>query len=383
MPAAWLYAAAGPRLAQYALDVEGAALAPRATLTLPAGVQYAWRHATLPLVYVACSDGGPGRHGTRHCVCVLRMDADGALAPFGEPVPLSQRPVHLCTDRDSRHLLLAYPSPSRLTVLRIARDGSLGADVAQPSLDLRKMVHQVVVAPSNDRVIVPIRGNDASAGKAEDPGSLEVYAFRDGVLAPLQSIAPDGGYGFGPRHVDFHPQRPWMYLGLERQNEIAHFVLGESVSGPLCRKTTLLHPEALKPRQLVGAVHVHPGGRFVYVSNRADGTVKDGGIDVFNGGENTISVFAIDPATGEPTRVQVEDTRGMHVRTFSIDPSGRILVAASMVARKAREGATVREVATGLSVFRIGDDGRLAFARKLDVATEGELLFWSGFLARP
>ena len=63
MTGAWLYAAAGPRLTRYDLDVDGAALAARESVLLPAGAMYLWRHATLPLLYVACSDGRPGRSG--------------------------------------------------------------------------------------------------------------------------------------------------------------------------------------------------------------------------------------------------------------------------------------------------------------------------------
>ncbi len=35
---------------------------------------------------------------------------------------------------------------------------------------------------------------------------LKVFAFKRGVLTNLASIAPGTGLGFGPRHLDFHPQ---------------------------------------------------------------------------------------------------------------------------------------------------------------------------------
>ena len=66
---------------------------------------------------------------------------------------------------------------------------------------------------------------------------------------------------------------------------------------------------------LGGAIHVHPGGRFAYVSNRADGTVEHRGEQVFNGGENSIAVFALDPQSGEPRRIQNAPTQGIHART--------------------------------------------------------------------
>lgn len=383
MPSSTLYAAIGPRLTQYDMDVESATLTERGTITLPVGVQYAWRHATKPFLYVACSDGGLGKAGTRHCACVLRMDSKGTLSLHGEPVPLRWRPVHISTDRDSRHALIAYNDPSAVTVLRIRDDGMLGHEVPQDTFTIPKTAHQVVTTPANDRVILPVRGTEAEHGNPEDPGAVVVFDYRDGVLTQRQTIAPGGGFGFGPRHVDFHPTKPWMYLSIERQNEVALFELGKAVEGPKFRKAALVRPDDVKPRQLGGAIHVHPNGRFVYVSNRADGTVDFNGEKVFNGGENTIAVYSIDTQTGEPTLIQAEDTRGMHVRTFHIDPSGKLLVAANMTTRKVREGDKVKSVPGGLSVFRIGDDGKLEFVRKHEADVTQANLFWMGMVTLP
>lgn len=375
--ATMLYAAVGARLTRYDMDVQAAALTERGAITLPAGVQYAWRHHALPLLYVACSDGRPGHGGSRHFACVVRI-GPGKLEILGEPVPLRSRPVHLTLDRDSRHVLVTHHAPSGVSVFRIGDDGLLGAAVPQPPFELGKTAHQLLVSPANDLALLPIRGSDAAQGRPEEPGSLVVLGYRDGVLTQHQTIAPDGGFGFGPRHVDFHPSRPWVYMSIERQNEIALFELGARVEGPRFRTTTLEHPHDEKPRQLGGAVHVHPSGRVAYVSNRADGTVEHQGEQVFNGGENSIAVFALDPQTGEPRRVQNAATLGIHARTFHVDPSGRLLVAASMTSRKVLDGGTARLVPAGLTVFRIGEDGRLAFVRKYDADVGSELMFWVG-----
>src|SRR5579862_8277650 len=125
-------------------------------------------------------------------------------------------------------------------------------------------------------------------------------------------------------------------------------------------------------------VHVHPNGRFVYVANRASSTLGEGAQRVFAGGENTLAVFAIDPATGEPEAIQHVDTRGIHCRTFHIDPSGRILVAAHIIGLPVRDGAATRIVPACLSLFRIGNDGRLDFVRKYDVEVGSEQMFWMG-----
>src|SRR5260221_1433280 len=50
-----LYANVGADLTNYDVDVAGAALIKRATVTLPAGVQYAWPHLSRRYLYVASS----------------------------------------------------------------------------------------------------------------------------------------------------------------------------------------------------------------------------------------------------------------------------------------------------------------------------------------
>ena len=71
-------------------------------------------------------------------------------------------------------------------------------------------------------------------------------------------------------------------------------------------------------------MHVHPNGRFVFGANRSQDVVEFNGKTVYKGGENSIVVYAIDQSTGEPKPIQHIETRGIHPRTFHIDPSGRI-----------------------------------------------------------
>ena len=95
------------------------------------------------------------------------------------------------------------------------------------------------------------------------------------------------------------------------------------------------------------------------------------------GGENNIAVFALNARTGEPTLIQNADSHGIHARTFAIDPSGRMLVAAHISAFTVRDsGSTTRTVPACLSTFRIGTDGKLTFVAKYDVPTEGMRRQW-------
>jgi 6-phosphogluconolactonase len=391
-----LYASVGPELTHYEVDVEGGALARRATITLPANVHYAWPHASGRILYVASSDSASGIGGvvgTKHHVTALRVDpASGALSPHGEPIPLPTRPIHMTLDIPSEHILVAFSNPSGLQVYRINSDMTPGAQVAQSEpIDPGIYGHQVRVTLDNRKVILVTRGHDAAGGKPEEPGALKVFDFRDGLLTNEVSVAPNGGYGFGPRHLDFHPTKPWVYVSLERQNRLDMFALdrlpspasgggrggGALSAEPLFRKGTLAEPGTSRGRQAVGTVKLHPNGRFAYVANRASSADQAG---VFVGGENNLAVFAIDPATGEPSLIQHADTRGIHCRNFHIDPSGRLLVASHITGLPVKDGAATRFVPACLSVFRIGGDGRLDFIRKYDVEVGDRQMFWMGMV---
>ena len=73
--------------------------------------------------------------------------------------------------------------------------------------------------------------------------------------------------------------------------------------------------EATKANEVFNSaseIRVHPSGKFVYSANR---------------GNDSISVFRVDLATGKLSRVEVEPIRGSWPRNFNLDPSGKWLIA--------------------------------------------------------
>ena len=391
-----LYAAVGAELTQYDVDLDGAALIKRGSLMLPANVQEAALHPSKKYLYVAWSNGGssglppgsPAPSGSQHGLTAFRIDpVSGALLQHGQPASLPSRPIYATTDVPGTHILAAYNDPSGLTVHRIEPDGTIGTQVRQPAaLDVGIYGHQVRVDPSNDMVILVTRGNGPTATKPEDPGALKLFDYKDGVLANRLSIAPGGGFNFQVRHLDFHPSRKWVFVSLERQSKLDVYQKlkdGTLSREPLFVKDTLADPGNVRPGQALGTIHMHPNGKFVYLANRASGTVDFNGKPVFAGGENNIAVFAINQETGEPALIQNIDTRGIHTRTFALDPSGRILVAANMMQLAVRNKDEVSEVPASLAVFRVRSDGKLEFARKYDLNVGSRNLFWMGIVGLP
>jgi len=383
-----LYSAVGPEFTLYDIDVDGAALAKRSSLMLPANVQYAWPHPTNRYFYVVSSNGEPGggAKGDKHVLNAFRIDsATGALSPHGESRNLPSRPIHASVDRAGEYVLTAYNEPSNVTAHRLNADGTVGQLVNQPNkLDTGIYAHQIRTTPNNQTAILITRGNNAAGGKPEDPGAIKVLGFKNGVFTPLQSIAPGNGLGFGPRHLDFHPTKPWVFVSIERQNQLYVYELkpdGTLGTQPLFVKQTLADPRNVRPSQGAGTIHIHPNGRVVYLTNRNAGTIPFAGKQVFNGGENNVAAFSIDQNTAEPRLAGTADGHGIQLRTFAIHPSGRLLVAASIQPLPVRKGETTELLSAGLSVYRLSEnDGQPTFVRKYDIDTAKGTQFWSGMV---
>ncbi len=378
-----LYSAVGEEFTHYDVDVDAFTLTKRKPLKVPAVVQYAWPHPSKRYLYVTTSNRGKGMNSDSNHVSALKIDsASGELSYHGDPVPLPARAVHCCLTADAKYLLNAHNLPTAgITVHRIEADGSIGAEVKQPDgLDFGIYPHQVIASPSTGTVMLIDRGNDATKDKSEDPGALRLFTIKDGVLAHLAAIAPNGGFGFGPRHIDFHPAKPWVYASLERQNQLTMYRMqGNSLEAEAAHtRNTPAGKVEDKRRQHAGPIHVHPNGRYVYVANRNDRTIEFAGQQVFAGGDNTFAAYALDQTSGEPTLIQNADTHTIHVRTFAFAPGGRMMVAASIADINVRDGDKVVNVPATLSVMRVEDDGKLQFMRKYDVETNGKIHYWMG-----
>ncbi len=385
-----LYAGLGRELTWYGVDTDDASLVRRGSVILPANVQNVWPHPSRRSLVVAWSDGGPGLPGTRHGVSAFTIDgASGALTPFGTDVRLPSRPLHLSGTASGTHVLLAHNDPSGVTVIALRSNGELDRDVVQPApVDVGIFAHQVLTDPATDSVVFLVtRGVAPTAAAAERPGAVKELRFANGVLTNLRSVAPAGGFGFQARNLDFHPTRPWVYLVLENQNALLMFERDRDhrlSDMPRSTASLLDAPTAAGVTQSAGAIAMHPGGRFLYAVNRASGQLVQDGVRVSAGGSNSVAVFAIDDASGKPTRVANVPTLGSSVRAFGLDAHGRLLVVGNQSALTVRDGAGVRTLPASIVLFRIGDNGLPVFARKYDVETGPQAnLLWVGFVSLP
>jgi 6-phosphogluconolactonase len=261
------------------------------------------------------------------CVYAAHGDGTRATAYRIEPATgrltiLNQQPtggtngVHLAIDATGRFLVLANYASGSVAVLPIGGDGSLG-----PRSDLAMLTgtpgpHRTQQESSHphhcpfDRtgrlVVVPDKGLD------------RVFVFRldtaRGTLVPATPPAVTSRAGAAPRHADFHPSKPYVYVINELDSTIAAYRLdsGTGALTPLQVITTL--PTSYTGNNSGAEIVVAPSGRFLYGSNR---------------GHDSIAIFAIDQSTGLLASKGWEPTQGKTPRFFRLDPSGTHLYAAN------------------------------------------------------
>ncbi len=380
-----IYAALGRVLYVFACSPAG--LECLQTTVLPRKVQYGWPTRDRRLLYLA-SSGPVGAAGPAHHLHVLDVAPDGRLNLRPGSIEMENRPIHLTLDAGERHLLVACCDPPEVMVHRLSADGAIGPEVARLGPELGTTVHQVRVTPAGGVAVVPACAHHPTGAV---PGQLDLFRYRDGSLTPLQRIGADpdraapwlgvkhGAHGFSPRHVDFHPDRPWMYLCVETQGEVWLYDYDEDgiSARPRHIADTLEGAVRGPSAQMASAIHVHPYGRFLYVGNRAKDTVDFGGQQVFAGGVNDVAIFALDAADGTPRLIGRVETGGIFPRTMGISDCGRWLVVGNEMPGLIRNGDGIRQVWPGLVLFAVDEgDGQLTPVARHDLPGTDDVCFW-------
>jgi 6-phosphogluconolactonase len=178
------YVAAGAAMTNYTLDDTTGELTRQGCLLLPARVQYAWPHASLPILYAACADRGGAAAEKPFYLCALLRDEAGNLGLHGDPVVLPERPIHLTTDISSRHVLVAFGGKPGLTVYETLADGSIGHEIprAEP-FKFGTKPHHVRMAPLDDRAVLVARGAKGF-GKPAYVGSIGAKSKSSALSGP-------------------------------------------------------------------------------------------------------------------------------------------------------------------------------------------------------
>jgi 6-phosphogluconolactonase (cycloisomerase 2 family) len=251
-------------------------------------------------------------HGDQFAVSAFAVDRpSGRLTLLGTQGTGGKNPVHLTLDRSERFLVVTNHIGACLAVLPLASDGSLlpvqqlvhiSGKIGPHRIEqTQAKPHYAGFDPSGRFLLVPDKGLDR----------VFTFAFDDnGRLGeqPVQEAAVREGAG--PRHLVFHPQRPWVYVVNELDSSVtAHQFDAESGALQPFQWLPTLPPDYTGNSRGAG-IAVDAAGRFLYASNR---------------GHDSIAVFRIDAETGCLSFEGADGTLGRTPRFFTIAPDGRTM----------------------------------------------------------
>ncbi|RSM68241.1 6-phosphogluconolactonase [Actinoplanes sp. ATCC 53533] len=241
-----------------------------------------------------------------------------------------RNPVHLAIDPTGRWLAVAHLAPpGSVTTLPITATGALGQTTSALELpgspgphktqQLGPNPHHVVFDPSGHWLLIPDRGLDRIFTAKLDPGS-GALALHDPGWTPTRELE-------GPRHLAFHPERPFAYVVNELRSTVTTYRWDRAAGELQALEVLPCNPPSATGDSRGAEIVVAPSGQYIYVSNRSGaGDSTPGGP-----GPDTIGVFRIDSRSGTLTPVRWVPTEGIRPRFIGLNATKQRLFAANEV----------------------------------------------------
>jgi 6-phosphogluconolactonase len=297
----------------------------------------------------------------RHLYSVNEM-TDGAVSAYainhgnGKLSFLNMMPTngqdttHLSVQPSGQFLFAASYTSGNFQVFRILGDGSIGdmTDNFQsvgngtgpnPARQEGPHAHQILTDLDGNHVF----GVDLGADKV-NVWNLDGMGKLIPNTVPFAPIAS----GSGPRHMAFHPDRQHAYVLSELASSVTVFDYDPVRAAFVWQQTISTLPPDFNGTNTTAEIRIHPSGRFLYNTNR---------------GHNSVTIFEIEPQTGELEVIGWESTRGEWPRGMNIDPSGNFLYAAN-------------QNTDNIAVFRIQlANGKLEFSTLVNTPTPVDVEF--------
>jgi 6-phosphogluconolactonase len=233
---------------------------------------------------------------------------------------------------NGKFVLAANYYGGSVSVFPVQANGSLGevvrAGASGPSISFAggaaALTHSVRVDPTGKWAFAPNRGSNNIAQMKFDSTS--------GVLTANTPEYKASDSGAGPRHIAFHPTKPYAYVVNEDNSTISAYRVNTSgLLEDIETKSTLPVGQADGEGDHAAHVLVHPNGKYVYASNR---------------GDDSIAVFSL-AADGAMALIEHESSRGQTPRNFDIDSEGELMVVAN-------------QTSGNIAVLKIAADGKLS-----------------------
>lgn len=302
----------------------------------------AWHPSGSVLYAVAKTPDGAG-------VAAFSKDDKGALTLLNTAPSGDGGGAHIAVHPSGKFLLTAQYGGGSTACFKLDADGKLsGPATVHEHEGGSKVVgkrqdsphpHWCGFSPNGKFAFVPDLGMD----------SIVIYKV-DGEQASISQHGVAASVpGGGPRHMRFSVDGKFIYLLNELSLSVSTFAYDAAAGTAKLVSTTPSLAEDVKAKETFNSaseILVHPNGKFVYSANR---------------GNDSVTVYLADPATGKLTVTEVEPIRGAWPRNINLAPNANWLLAA---------GAHSNTV----SVFAIDPNtGELAYQRDRVINVPGPI----------
>ena len=252
-------------------------------------------------------------HGDSDEVCAYARDAHSSkLRYLNRQKTEGDNSSTVEVDASGRWVLLS--TGPGVALFPVKHDGSLGphSDMIVPEGEPGPLrdeqegphPHQATFDLTGKFVVVPDKGLDR----------IQVFRFdaERGKLA--SAFILDARYGAVPRHITFHPARPYAYMVAENDSTVFafHWDTHSGTLKPFQRVTTL--PTDFVADNMAAEIAILPSGKFIYASNR---------------GHESIVIYAMNPKNGTIKPIGWEPVQGKKPRYFRLSPDASHLYAAN------------------------------------------------------
>ncbi|WP_122437853.1 lactonase family protein [Pseudomonas viridiflava] len=284
----------------------------------------------------------------------------GHLKPLAQ-APLAESLAYLSTDRSGRFLMGASYGADLLSVQPIDAQHRPSDSIQTYKTGMH--AHSVRTDPSNRFAYAGNLGVDRVLQYRLEP--------KDGKLVPIGEGYVTVPENTGPRHLAFAPNGKFLYVVGEMSGTVTAFSINDKTGGLNQVNQANGIPERLKlapgqardarnndlkddptPRIWAADVRISPDGKWLFTSERTS---------------SSVSVFKVDPATGEVTFVENYPVEEKQPRNIAVAPNGRWLLVTG-------------EKADKVGSYSIAEDGAL---KRVSEAPSGKGALWIEMLSQP
>ncbi|MFD1095994.1 lactonase family protein [Salegentibacter chungangensis] len=252
----------------------------------------------------AVSELGPG-DAESGFIYSFSIAEDNSLKELSKLPTGAFAPCHIGIDKTGKYIFVSNYVGGVVMMYERKDDGSL------------KTLQKISLEGDNSHAhSVSVSSNNKQAYVA-DLGSDKIWIFdldeKKNKLVPHKQKFVELEEGAGPRHFSFGKNNEYAYSINELNNSVTVYKIRENGGLEIIQNISSL-PADFSGESAAADIHLHPSGKYLYVSNR---------------GHNSIASFSVEKNSGKLRALEYNSTKGKAPRNFAISPDGNYLYAAN------------------------------------------------------